>query len=241
MLIQCRKYLRNKYQSAETSHSIDANVANATNPSTPEKAVDNMLASEPVKRVKLFPESSLSIEMPNKLVPNGKILVTGRADRAMGYSTTRKRDKGTLLVAIEMKRRSEFSKGEAQLIAYLAILRENRLRTKKTNIITQGFYSDGTRFVFIYIEADGIIRQSTMFNINRERDLKVVFNFMITMMETAMKSTPNATPTKPGQLQEKEVNHYKDEVWPKIYALVEESVVMCSDDDMEDAMDVSRI
>ena len=239
MLVQCRKYLRHKHQSAETAYSINANVANATNPSTPRKAVVNMPAAEPIKRVKLFPEASLSIEMRNKLIPNGKILVTGLADWALGYSTAG--DEGTLLVAIEAKQRSEFSKGEAQLIAYLAILREHRLRARKTNIITQGFYSDGMRFAFICITADGIIEKSAIFEINFARELKIVFNFIVTMMETAMKSTPNVTPTKPGQLQEKEVNHYKDEVWSKIYALVEESVVMCSDDDMEDAIDVSRI
>jgi hypothetical protein len=51
---------------------------------------------------------------------NGEFLVTGRADWALGYSNAG--DEGTLLVAIEAKQRSEFSKGEAQLIAYLAIL-----------------------------------------------------------------------------------------------------------------------
>jgi hypothetical protein len=156
----------------------------------------------------------------------------------LGYSSAG--DKGTLLVAMEAKQRSEFSKGEAQLIAYLAILREHRLRAKKTNIITQGFYSDGRRFAFICITADGIIQKSAIFEINFARDLKMVFNFIASMMESALKSTPNTTPTKPGQLQEKEVNHYKDEVWSKVYALVEESL-MCSDDDMEDAFDVSRI
>jgi len=231
MLVQCRKYLRHKYQSAE------ANVADATNPSTPRKAVVNMPAVEPMKRVKLFPESSLSVEMPNKLVPNGKILVTGRADWGLGYGTAR--DEATLLVAMEAKQRSEFSKGESQLIAYLAILRENRLRARKTNIITQGFYSDGMRFAFICITADGTIEQSAIFNIDFARDLKMVFNFIVTMIETFTKSTPNATPTKPGQLQEKEVNHFKDEVWLKVFALVDESVMMCSDDDMEDAIDVS--
>jgi hypothetical protein len=125
------------------------------------------------------------------------------------------------------------------LIAYFAILRENSLRARKTNIITRGFYSDGTRFAFICITADGIIEQSAIFNINLARDLKIVFNFIVSMMETAMKSSPNATPTKPGQLQEKEVNHFEDEVWSKVFALVEESVVTCSDDDMEDAIDVS--
>jgi len=162
---------------------------------------------EPMKRVTLFPEFSLSVQMDNM---NGKFLVAGRADWALGYSNAG--DEGALLIAIEAKQRSEFSKGEAQLIAYLAILRESRLRAKKTNIITQGFYSDGERFAFICITANGGIEQSPIFNINWEEDLKIVFNFIVTMMETAMKSTPNASPTKPGQLQEKEINHFEDEV-----------------------------
>jgi len=186
--------------------------------------------------VKLFTESSLSIEMGNKSVPNGKIMVTGRADWALGYSTPG--DEGTLLVAMEAKQRSEFSKGEAQLIAYLAILRENRRRARKTNIITQGFYSDGTRFVFIYITADGIIEESDIFNIDKKEGLRMIFSFIVAMMETAMKSTPNATPTKPSQLRE-EVNHFKDEVWSKVYMILDKSVVICSDDDMEDVVDVS--
>lgn len=196
-----------------------------------------MQAAEPMNPVKLFTESSLSIEIGNKSVPNGKIVVTGRADWALGYSTPG--DEGTLLVAMEAKQRSEFSKGEAQLIAYLAILRENRRRARKTNIITQGFYSDGTRFVFIYITAEGIIEESDSFNIDKKEGLRMVFSFIVAMMETAMKSTPNATPTKPGQLREKEVNHFKDEAWSKVYTILDESVVICSDDDMEDVVDVS--
>jgi len=175
--------------------------------------------------------------MRNKSVPDGKFLVTGRADWALGYGKAG--DEGTLPIAIEARQRSEFSKGETQLIAYLAILRENRLRAKKTNIITQGFYSDSSRFAFIRITAGGTIEQSSIFNIDFERDLKMVFNFIVTMMETAMKSTPNATPTKPGQLQEKEVNQFEDEVWSKVYAQMDATIVMCLDEDMEDATDVS--
>jgi hypothetical protein len=100
--------------------------------------------------------------MPNKLVPNGKILATGRADWALGYSTTG--DEGASLIAIEAKQGSEFSKGEPQLIAYLAILRENRRRAGETNIITQGFYSDGTRFAFIFITEEGFIHKSVIFD-----------------------------------------------------------------------------
>lgn len=219
MLIQCRKYLRDKYQSAEPNTSV---------PSPPPKAAAN---TQPLKHVKLFPEASISIEMCNESVPNSKFLVTGRADRALGYGTAG--DEGTLLVAMEAKQRSEFSKGETQLIAYLAILRENRLRMRKTNVVTQGFYSDGSRFAFICITADGTIERSLIFDIEYEKGLKTVFNFIVTMMDTAMKSTPNATPTKPGPLREKEVNHFQDEVWLKVYAQIDEAMEICQMEDAE--------
>lgn len=201
-----------------------------------------MLAVGSMKPVKLFTETTLSVEIGNNSVPNGKIIVTGRADWTLGYNNPG--DEGTLFVAMEAKQRSEFSKGEAQLIAYLAILRENRLRARKTNTTTQGFYSDGTRFVFVCIKADGVIEESDTFDIGRTGGLKMVFSFIISMMETAMKSTPNTTPTKPGLQREKEINHFKDEVWSKVYKPANESVVACvdddDDDDMEDAVDVSR-
>jgi hypothetical protein len=213
MLIQCLKYLRDKYQSAEPNTSI---------PSPPPKATAN---TQPLKHVKLFPGASISIEMSN-----GKVLVTGRADWALGYDTAG--DEGTLLIAMKAKQRSEFSKGEAQLIAYLAILREDRLRMRKTNVVTQGFYSDGSRFAFICITADGTIELSSIFDIKLEKGLKAVFNFIVTMMVTAMKSTPNATPTKPGPLREKEVNRFQDEVWLKVfYTQMDEAMEICKTED----------
>jgi hypothetical protein len=52
---------------------------------------------------------------------------------------------------------------------------------------------------------------------------------------------PNATPTKPGQLQEKEVNHFKDEVWSKVFALMDENILLCLEEDMEDGFNMSGI
>lgn len=124
-----------------------------------------------------------------------EFLITGRADWAMGYKAMG--DEGSLLNAIEVKQRSEFSKGEAQLTANLAILRENRRRAKKVNHRTQGFYSDGTRFCFLCITEEGIVRSSRIFVIEKG-DLKVVFSYITNMMEIAMKMTPTVTPTQPG-------------------------------------------
>ena len=121
----------------------------------------------------------------------------------MGYRS--KDEDGALLVALEAKQRSEFSSGESQLIAYLAILRENRRKAGKTNIITQGLYSDGVRFAFVYIDNDGTIVQSPTWDIEAEGGLSMVFSFIVAMLETALKSTPTATPTKPGKQQDKKI------------------------------------
>jgi hypothetical protein len=178
-----------------------------------------------MKRVKVFPESSLSIEMHDYKL--NSIFVTGRADWALGYNLGA--DDGTLLVAME-KRRNEFSTGEPQLLTYLAILREQRIRLRKTNVMTQGFYSDGRRFQFICITADGIINKSPIYEIAVETGLKMVLNFMVTMMDTAIQSTVNASPTKPGELQEKEIQNFEGDAWEEAYKLMDACVAMCLDD-----------
>lgn len=39
-----------------------------------------------------------------------------------------------------------------------------------------------------------------------------------------MKSTPNATPTKPGQKRDKEIRDFDDEVWDRIYKLYDKAM-----------------
>lgn len=194
-----------------------------------------MPTETPKKPAKLYPESTISVEVPNRSVPKSRFLVSGRADWAMGYGS--KDEDGALLVAVEAKQRSVFGAGESQLITYLAILRENRRRAGKTNIITQGFYSDGTRFGFVCIKDSGAIMQSPTWDTKAGGGLRMVFSFIVAMLETALKSTP----TKPGVLQDKEIHNFDDEVWSKVYALMDESLVVGddSDDDMNDVVDLS--
>ena len=198
-----------------------------------------MPTETPKKPIKLFPASTISVEILNRSVSNSRFLVSGRADWAMGYSL--EDEDGALLVAVEAKQRSEFGTGESQLITYLAILRENRRRAGKTNIITQGFYSDGTRFGFVCIKNDGAIVQSPTWDTQAGGGLSMVFSFIVAMLETALKSTPTATPTKPGVLRDKEIHNFDDEVWSKVYTLMDESIVVGddSDDDMNDVVDLS--
>lgn len=173
------------------------------------------------------------MELPNQSAPNKKFLVSGRADWTVGYSS--KDEDDAFLVALEAKQGSEFGSGESQLIAYLAILRENRRKAGRTNIITQGLYSDGSRFEFIDINDDGAILQSPTCDIRAraEGGLSMVFSFIVAMLETALKSTPTATPTKPGRQQNKEIQDFDNEGWSKICKVIGESL-MVGDDSYDD-------
>lgn len=141
----------------------------------------------------LFLESNVLIHIKKQSV---EFLITEKADWALWYKLMG--DERSLLNAMETKQRSEFSKGETQLTAYLTILRENCCRAKKVNYRTKGFYSNGIQFGFLCITEEGVIRLSLIFDISKKGEPKVVFSFNVNMMETAMKITPTVNPTKPG-------------------------------------------
>ncbi len=226
ILIQCRRYIKRKYFTAKAEPPF------LTAPSTPTKNAFDLPAATPRKPVKFYPESTISVLVPDRFAPDKKFLVTGRADWAFGYSS--KDEDGALLAALEAKKKSEFGSGQSQLIAYLAIIRENRRKAGRTNKITQGFYSDGDCFAFICIDNDGCILTSPIWDVRANGGLNMVYSFIIAMLENALKSSPTVTPTKPSKQQDKEIKDY--EVWPMILNRVEKSLKISdgrSDDDMD--------
>ncbi|KAI9863214.1 MAG: hypothetical protein M1813_004034 [Trichoglossum hirsutum] len=127
------------------------------------------------------------------------VLIQGRADWAFGYSIKRSTD-GNIIAAMEVKQTSEFSKGEMQLLAYLSILHEIRHKAGKTNSDTQGFWTDGTHYTFMYIRSNGVVDQSITYNIS--------------MFETAIRSTS----TKPEKKRDKDIECFSRKVWDRAYA-----------------------
>ncbi|KAI9786471.1 MAG: hypothetical protein M1839_006931 [Geoglossum umbratile] len=208
MLLQCTLLLQKKF--VVEDYRLDGTEPPRTPSKRPRKSP-----------ISLFPEADISVDIKGQ--STGEFIkVQGRAGWAFGYGT--KRDPlGTLLAAVEAKTRSEYSKGEAQLLAYLAILREKRLRASKTNVATQGFWSDGLQYTFMSITNSGTIEQSRSYDIMTDEGLKTIFNFIISILETAMKSAPNATPTKPGQKRDREIRDLHDEVWDHVYVLYDKA------------------
>jgi hypothetical protein len=229
ILIFCQAYIRDnlpKSELAETSAETPDNPSQAT---TPKLLPQNPLQSQHLLTV--FTEAKLSVELPGD-DGDTKIVLNGRADWAVGYNS--RLETGNFLVAIEAKQKSELSRGAAQLLAYLAILRENRIRKKKTNITSQGFYSDGRTFVFMSIDNDGTVYESEMYQRRTEDGLNTIYSFIVALLTSAMRSSPTVSPTKPAKQREREIRHYKSDVWLKVYDLLYQYTVPMDEDDRND-------
>lgn len=166
--------------------------------------------------IRIYPELELAVEVMDPST-NEKVRVTGRADWGFGYSGRSDAFHGTFLVAMEAKRRDLFSNAELQLLTYLAILRELRLRAGKTNTATQGFYTDGFRYCFMAINPDGQVESSLPYVVTNPEGGKTIFNFIVTILESAIKCSPTVTPTKVPEQREKENSNFTAEVWTKVY------------------------
>lgn len=140
--------------------------------------------------------------------------MTGRADWALGYGARSTKLSGAVLVAVEAKRLEKFSQAEAQLLTCLAILRQLRLHSRKVDPVVQGFFSDGTQYKFVGVSNEGEVYTSRTYDTWDKADMKTVFNFIVTVLDTATKSSPCTPPVKEGA---REVAEFAEGVWVKVY------------------------
>lgn len=205
MLIACKLHVMEMHP----SHFSAKRQMTATRPATP-------YDSEEREMVMIFPEIELAVQVED---PKTKetVRVTGRADWGFGYTGRDGAAYGTFLVAIEAKRRSLFFDAESQLLAYLAIMRELRMRAGKTNAVTQGFYTDGERYCFMAINHDGTVELSGTYDVTIPGGEKSVFNFIVSILDSAIRCSPTVSPIKIAEQRHKEKNDYPGEVWEKIY------------------------
>ena len=72
------------------------------------------------------------------------------------------------------KQKENVSNAEAQLLAYLATIRQLRIQANKKNVITQGFFSDGEIYRFMYIRNNGTVMKSRHYDISLDQELKAL-------------------------------------------------------------------
>jgi hypothetical protein len=153
----------------------------------------------------VFPEMNLAVTVRHAATST-RYSVCGRADWAIGYDSRKNCQDGSVLVAVEAKKPSKLGEARAQLLTYLAILRQLRLQEGKRNCTVQGFYSDGNQYRFMMIDHQGFINESVNYDVRREEDVTIVFNWILAILVTAAKSSPSSSPTKPGAQQDKEID-----------------------------------
>ena len=180
-------------------------------PTAPSKAPES--TSQPLP-IKVFPEMSLSVQVKEK--GGKKWLISGIADWAMGYGNRALLEDGTVLLAVEAKRKELYSGAEGQLLAYLATIRQLRIQANKENVMTQGFYSDGENYRFICIRNDGTVMRSQSYDTSFKRNLKSPFNFLLGMLTTAANSSPNTSPMKPGTERDTKIKNLDWDVFVRV-------------------------
>jgi len=212
VLIACKLHLVDRYPEDSTSKRLKT----ASRPVTPQ-------LPDPREVVRVFPELDMYVDVMH---PGTKqsIRVTGRADWGFGYGERDGTQHGTFLVAAEAKREGLFSTAKTQLLTYMAILREQRKRAGKKNTTIQGFYTDGYLYRFMSIDNEGVVEESPHYSIMSPQGGKTIFNFIVTILESAMKSSPNVSPTKDAEKRENEIANYRGEVWSKFYFTAPEIV-----------------
>ncbi len=167
--------------------------------------------------IKIFPEMSLAVRVKRK---NKEWLVSGIADWAMGYGDRATLEDGAVLLAIEAKRTEKLSSAEAQLLTYLATIRQLRIQADKKNVMTQGFYSDGENYRFMCIRNDGTVMKSQSYDISLGDDsscLKLVLNFLLGMVTTAAGSSLNTSPIKPGPERDEKIDNFDRDVFVEVF------------------------
>ncbi|KAF8542562.1 hypothetical protein BDD12DRAFT_676264, partial [Trichophaea hybrida] len=122
---------------------------------------------------------------------------SGKADWALAYGDRKDSCLGNALIAVAAKNPSTFSSARDQLLTYLAIMHRLRLQNRRTNNHVQGFYSDGDRYSFLAITNNGEILESAIYDCALLKDhLNTVFNWIVSVLVTSVKSSPTTFPTK---------------------------------------------
>lgn len=104
------------------------------------------------------------------------------------------------------------------------MMRDERIEASKENSVVQGFVTDGSEYQFISIDSRGLVRMSERLRIMNEANRKTIYNWIITMMDTAIRRTPSDSPVKHAVCRDLEINEFDPTVWRRAYNALVQSV-----------------
>jgi hypothetical protein len=139
-------------------------------------------------------EYDIEVEITQPDDPKTTWFIQGRTDWAFVHSG--RNAPSSLLICVEAKSRQKFSEAEAQLSTYLALCQHKRKMDNKLVSLVQGFATDGQRYSFQHLHPDGLSYLSPTYDTKQEGNLVLVYNIIIDLIESAIKTSPTTTPVK---------------------------------------------
>ena len=128
-----------------------------------------------------------------------KAIVGGRADHGVGIVVRSKKVPNrlfhSLLLCLEAKFSGGLDNALAELVVYLACLRQSRKNRGRSNTSVYGVRTDGLSYVFVTITHEGLLKQSRVLNV-MDGDLSIVLGCLQYILEMAMSMSPNLTPER---------------------------------------------
>jgi hypothetical protein len=135
-------------------------------------------------------------------------MVGGRVDHGIGIVIRSKKTPNrlfhSLLLCVEAKFHGSLFNAFAQLVVYLACLRQSRSNRGRSDTSVYGVATDGLSYVFVTITHEGVLKLSRQFDV-MQGDLPTVLGCLQYILEMAMSMTPNLTPEKGGSKKSDEL------------------------------------
>jgi hypothetical protein len=111
-----------------------------------------------------------------------KTTVNGRVDHGVGIVIRSQKVPNrlfhSLLLCIEAKFHGILHTALAQLVVYLACLRQSRINRGRSNTSVYGVATDGLSYIFVTITHDGVLKESRQFNV-MDGDLPTVLGCLL--------------------------------------------------------------
>jgi hypothetical protein len=141
--------------------------------------------------------------------------ITGKADWAFAHGERADSSSGSIMLAVAAKS-STIGKAKYQLLTYLSTLRVLKRQHGEINATVQGFCSDGFQYCFLSVDGAGVVYNSRMYDTNVPGGLQTIYNWMVTMLETATRPSPTTTPLKPAIERDTEISQPNDKVFVRL-------------------------
>ncbi|KAF8808660.1 hypothetical protein BYT27DRAFT_7188627 [Phlegmacium glaucopus] len=160
---------------------------------------DGRRTPTPWDTVKVHCEVSFSHSINPVPIISKKTIVGGRVDHGVGIMMRSRKAANrrfhSLLLCVEAKVEGSILSALAQLVVYLACLRQSRVNRGRSDTSVYGVATDGLLYIFLTITHEGVLKQSKQFDIMRG-DLPTVLGCLKYILEIAIFMTPTSTPEK---------------------------------------------